>query len=150
MTQLTARQEKFVEHYAICGNAAEAARLAGYSAKTARVMGPETLSKPAVKQALAARQEAFRAELGVTKQEVVAGILSAVQMGREQQNPAVMIQGCVQIAKLLGYFEPEVVNVGVSDDLSRLQAKFAAMSDAELLALAARRAADFQGGRMGG
>lgn len=72
----------------------------------------------------------------MTKQDVVAGILSAIQMGREQQNPAVMIQGCVQIAKLLGYFEPEVVNVGVSDDLSRLRAKFAAMSDAELLAIA--------------
>lgn len=141
MTQLTARQEKFVEHYAICGNAAEAARLAGYSAKTARVMGPETLSKPAVKHALAARQEAFRAELGVSKQDVVAGILSAIQMGREQQNPAVMIQGCIQIAKLLGYFEPEVLNVGVSDDVSRLQAKFSAMSDAELLII--------RGGRMG-
>ena len=138
MTQLTARQEKFVEHYAICGNAAEAARLAGYSAKTARVMGPETLSKPAVKHALAARQEAFRAELGVTKQDVIAGILSAIQMAREQRNPAVMIQGCVQLAKLLGYFEPEVVNMGVSDNVSRLQAKFAAMSDAELLEIARR------------
>lgn len=65
MTGLTARQEKFVEHYALCGNAAEAARLAGYSAKTARVTGPETLSKPAVKAALQARQAVFQAELGV-------------------------------------------------------------------------------------
>ena len=138
MTQLTARQEKFVEHYALCGNAAEAARLAGYSAKTARVMGPETLSKPAVKQALAARQEAFRAELGVTKQDVIAGILSAIQMGREQQNPAVMIQGCIQIAKLLGYFEPELVNVDLGADSGNLKAKFAAMSDDELLAIATR------------
>jgi len=55
--KLSARQEKFVEHYALSGNAAEAARLAGYSAKTARVIGPECLSKPAVKEALAARQQ---------------------------------------------------------------------------------------------
>lgn len=138
MSPLTARQEKFVEHYALCGNATEAARLAGYSAKTARVIGQENLLKPAVKQALAARQEAFRAELGVTKQDVIAGILSAIQMGREQRNPAVMIQGCVQIAKLLGFYAPEVLELGVTADTARLQARFAAMSDAELLAIASR------------
>lgn len=137
MTALTSRQEKFVEHFALCGNAAEAARLAGYSAKTARVIGPENLSKPAVKQALEARQAVFRAELSVTKEDVVNGLLRAIQMGREQQNPAVMIQGCVQLAKLLGFYEPEVVKVGISDDLGRLQAKFAAMSDQELLAIVA-------------
>ena len=135
VTSLTPRQEKFVEHYALCGNAAEAARLAGYSGRTARVIGPENLSKPAVKQALEARQAVFRAELAVTKEDVVNGLRSAIQMGREQQNPGVMIQGYVQLAKLLGFYEPEVVKVGVSGDMERLQAKFAAMSDEELLAL---------------
>lgn len=139
MTGLTARQEKFVEHYALCGNAAEAARLAGYSAKTARVTGPETLSKPAVKAALQARQEAFRTELWVTKQDVVNGLLSAIQMGREQRNPAAMIQGCVQLAKLLGFYEPERLKVDLALDSSNLKAKFAAMSDEELLAIAAGR-----------
>lgn len=137
MTQLSSRQEKFVEHYALCGNAAEAARLAGYSARTARVIGPENLSKPAIRHALEARQAVFRAELSVTKEDVVNGLLSAIQMGREQQNPAVMIQGCVQLAKLLGFYEPEVVKVGISSDVGRLQAKFAAMSDQELLAIVA-------------
>jgi phage terminase small subunit len=137
VTALTSRQEKFVEHFTLCGNAAEAARLAGYSAKTARVIGPENLSKPAVKQALEARQAVFRVELSVTKEDVVNGLLSAIQMGREQQNPAVMIQGCVQLAKLLGFYEPEAVKVDISSDVGRLQAKFAAMSDQELLAIVA-------------
>ena len=135
MTRLTPRQEKFVEHYALCSNAAEAARLAGYSAKTARVTGPETLSKPAVKAALEARQAVFRQELRVTKEDVIAGILSAIRVAREQQNPAAMIQGCVQLAKLCGFYEPEVMRVELTGDGKRLQAKYEAMSDAELLAI---------------
>ena len=139
--KLTVRQAKFVEHFALRGNAAEAARLAGYSARSARVTGPETLSNPAVKQALAARQQAFQAELGVTKQDVVNGLLSAIQMGREQQNPAAMIAGLVQIAKLCGFYEPEKVNLSLSAGGERLSAKFAAMSDDELLAIIANPSA---------
>lgn len=137
--RLTARQEKFVEHYAICSNAAEAARLAGYSAKTARVIGPENLSKPAVKEAVEARQRVFAQELRITKDDVLAGLLSAIQMAREQQNPGVMIAGLVQIAKMLGFYEPEVHKVHLSGDAQRLQAKFVAMSDAELLMIAQGR-----------
>lgn len=135
--KLTVRQGKFVEHYALCGNAAEAARLANYSAKTARVIGQENLLKPAIKEALQARQLAFQAELGVTKEDVISGLLSAIQIGREQQNPAVMIAGLVQIAKLCGFYEPEKVNLTLNADGRRMSAKFAAMSDDELLAIIA-------------
>ena len=133
--KLTVRQGKFVEHYALSGNAAEAARLAGYSARSARVTGPQTLSNPAVKEALAARQQAFQAELGISKDGVISGLLSAIQMGREQQNPVAMIAGLVQVAKLCGFYEPERVSVTLSADGRRLSAKFAAMSDDELLAI---------------
>ena len=133
--KLTARQGKFVEHYALCGNAAEAARLAGYSARSARVTGPENLSNPAVKDALAARQRVFQQELGVTKDGVISGLLSAIQMGRDQQNPAAMIAGLVQIAKLCGFYEPEKVNLTFSADGVRMKSKFAAMSDDELRAI---------------
>ncbi|MBK6357131.1 MAG: terminase small subunit [Betaproteobacteria bacterium] len=135
MCNLTSRQEKFVDHYALCGNAAEAARLAGYSEKTARVIGPENLSKPAVKEALQARQQAYQAELGLTKDAVISSILEAIQMGREQKNPAVMIQGCVQLAKMLGFYEPEQVSVSVGVEGAYLKAKYAAMSDEELVAI---------------
>jgi phage terminase small subunit len=123
------------EHYALCNNAAEAARLAGYSAQTARVIGPENLSKPAVKAALEARQQAFRAELRLTKDEVISALLGAIQMGREQQNPAVIIAGLVQIAKLCGFYEPERVSFQLSAGGERLRAKYEAMSDDELLAI---------------
>ena len=136
--KLSVRQEKFVEHYALCGNAAEAARLAGYSARTARVIGPENLTKPAVKAALAARQQAFQEELKVTKDDVLTGILNAIQLAKEQQNPAAMISGLAQIAKLCGFYEPDVSRIEISGETLRLKHQFAAMSDDELLAVIAR------------
>lgn len=72
---------------------------------------------------------------------MLAGILSAINMAREQANPAVMIQGCVQLAKLCGLYEPEIRQVGVSmgDVGARnyLQNRFKRMSEEELLALLA-------------
>lgn len=41
---MNARQRAFCEHYAACGNAAQAAREAGYSAKTARQQGERLLT----------------------------------------------------------------------------------------------------------
>lgn len=50
-----------------------------------------------------------------------------------------MIQGCVQLAKLLGFYEPERLKVDLALDSGNLKAKFAAMSDEELLAIATGR-----------
>lgn len=58
-SQLTDKQRVFVAEYVQCWNAAEAARLAGYSEKTARVIGPENLSKPAIREAIDERLKAL-------------------------------------------------------------------------------------------
>lgn len=53
--KLKAQQQAFVEHYLETWNAAEAARRAGYSAKTARQQGSRLLTKVDVRQAIEAR-----------------------------------------------------------------------------------------------
>lgn len=64
MAKLKGKQEKFCLAYAACGNATEAALKAGYSAKTARFIGCENLTKPNIKTRIAelgrvAEQKAF-------------------------------------------------------------------------------------------
>lgn len=49
MAKLTEKQKRFADEYIRLGNATEAARLAGYSPKTASVVGAENLIKPNVK-----------------------------------------------------------------------------------------------------
>ena len=52
---LSAKQQAFVEHYLRCWNASEAARLAGYSEKTAGSIGYENLKKPQISEAIQER-----------------------------------------------------------------------------------------------
>ena len=49
---LTLRQEKFIRFYLETGNGADAARQAGYSPHTARVIACENLLKPYIKKAI--------------------------------------------------------------------------------------------------
>lgn len=46
---LTKKQDEFVKEYLKCFNASKAARLAGYSLKSARQIGSENLTKPYLK-----------------------------------------------------------------------------------------------------
>ena len=139
MAMLTLRQGKFVDAYVVSGNASEAARRAGYSEKTARVIGPENLQKPAVIAAVAARQAEYAAEFQITKDDVIAGVLAAIDMARKQDNPTVMIQGCSTLAKMLGFFSPEVSRIEMGANSSALKARVAALSDSDLLAMARGR-----------
>lgn len=52
---LLPKQQAFVEHYAACGNATEAARRAGY--KKPNPQGAENLAKPNIQAAIAALTE---------------------------------------------------------------------------------------------
>jgi hypothetical protein len=143
---LKGRRQKFVDAYVLTGNGSEAARRSGYSEKAARVTASKLLTNANVSAAIAYRQAEYAEELRITKDDIFSCLLSAIQMGREQQNPAVMIQGCVQLAKLLGFYEPETVKVDLGADSGNLKAKFAAMTDDELLAIASGVSSQVAGG----
>lgn len=52
---LSNKQRAFIEHYLQCWNASEAARRAGYSARTASAIGHENLRKPEIISAIQVR-----------------------------------------------------------------------------------------------
>ena len=54
---LTPKQKAVADYYIECGNATEAAKRAGYSKRTARVIGQENLLKPAISDYIAERQK---------------------------------------------------------------------------------------------
>ena len=54
---LTPNQKAFADYYIECGNAAEAARKAGYSLRTADAIGRENLRKPTVSAYISERQK---------------------------------------------------------------------------------------------
>ena len=66
MASLTDKQRAFIDHYLVCLNATEAARLAGY--KSPRQMGSENLSKPYIRQQIDKRLKSKT----MTADEVIA------------------------------------------------------------------------------
>jgi len=71
MKKLTPRQARFVEEYLVDLNAKQAAIRAGYSAKTAEVLGYETLRYPHVAAAIAAAKAARSERTNVEQDRVV-------------------------------------------------------------------------------
>jgi phage terminase small subunit len=140
LLKLTPRQRLFVDEYVLCNNASEAARRAGYSEKTAGAIATENLQKPAIRQAIAALRSDNAARLDLTRQDVLAGILEAIEMARVMADPAAMLAGYRDLARMCGFNEPEVHRVEASPSASAVVARFVAMTDDELAALVSGRA----------
>lgn len=71
MPFLTERQQRFVEHYLILGNAAEAARRAGYSRRSAIGVASYLLRRPQIEAAIAAANEDRAARTKITRERVL-------------------------------------------------------------------------------
>lgn len=86
--RLTAKQQKFADYYIELGNAAEAARKAGYSKRTARSIGQENLTKPDIKEYISKRLEELANERVADQQEVLEFLTRLVR--REESDQVVV------------------------------------------------------------
>lgn len=89
MARLTAKQQRFCDEYLIDLNATQAAIRAGYSKKTARVIGAQNLSKLAVKNYINERMKEKEAELIADSDEVMR-YLTSVLRGQSQSEVVVV------------------------------------------------------------
>ena len=81
---LTARQRRFVAEYLACGNATEAARRAGYSAKTAHAQGSRLLKNAEVRAALEKKTERLEEKLELSAERVLTELarIAFMDIGR--------------------------------------------------------------------
>ncbi|QHT63984.1 terminase small subunit [Paenibacillus lycopersici] len=97
--KLTEKQKQFADFYLETGNATEAAVRAGYSEKTARVIGQENLLKPAIKTYIDAAI-AEKDEKRIAKQDEVLEFLTNVLRGQvKEQFPLGMGMGEQSLVK---------------------------------------------------
>ncbi|MFS8534854.1 MAG: terminase small subunit [Limnochordales bacterium] len=71
MPKLTPKQQRFVEEYLVDLNATQAAIRAGYSPKTARAIGAENLTKPAIQEAIETAMAERSRRTGITQDRVL-------------------------------------------------------------------------------
>lgn len=76
---LTAKQQLFCDEYLIDLNATQAAIRAGYSKKTARVIGQENLTKPAIKEYIEKRMAEKEKALIADQDEVMKYLTSVMR-----------------------------------------------------------------------
>ena len=89
--KLTAKQQRFCDEYLIDLNATQAAIRAGYSEKTARVIGQENLTKPAIKEYIDERMAEMEAKLVADSKEVMRYLTSVLR--GQSQSEIVVIEG---------------------------------------------------------
>ena len=94
------RQRDFAEYYIQCGNATEAAKKAGYSARTAYSVGSENLRKPEISDYIAGRMEELRKKQIATSDEVVI-FFTSVLRGQEMNGEIPAVKHRIEAGKEL-------------------------------------------------
>ena len=89
--KMTAKMQRFCDEYLIDLNATQAAIRAGYSEKTAKVIGAENLTKPAIKEYIEKRMAEKESEL-IADQNEVMRYLSAVMRRELKESVVVTLQ----------------------------------------------------------
>lgn len=112
---MTPKQEGFVREYLVDLNATQAAMRAGYSKRTAHVIGHENLSKPEIAAAIetAMNERAKRTE--ITADYVLEGIRETIERcrgGGEAFNPAQALKGYELLGKHLKLFTDKLEHTG--------------------------------------
>ena len=106
---LTLKQVRFIAEYVVDGNASRAARQAGYSTRTARQIASENLTKPDILAAIAQKKHAEAEKLELTKQDILASLMGAIDLAREVGKPSVMVSGYRELGRLCGFYEAETL-----------------------------------------
>lgn len=89
MAKMTAKQQRFCDEYLVDLNATQAAIRAGYSKRTAYSTAAENMTKPVIKEYLAARMAEKEAAL-IAKQDEVLKYLTAVMRGETESSTVVI------------------------------------------------------------
>lgn len=103
MDKMTEKQKAFCDYYIETGNATESAIKAGYSKKTAKVIGSENLTKPYLKQYIDERLAKIE-DARIAKGEEVLQYLTKVMRGEEKDQFGLdaSLQDRTKAAELLG------------------------------------------------
>lgn len=88
---------------------------------------------PKVKQALINERAKNALMLGMTRDKVLQGFLDAIDQAKLISDPATQIAGWREIAKVCGFYAPEVKKIELTGTAKRIADRMASMTDEELL-----------------
>lgn len=119
---LNPRQQKFIDAYLACGNAAEAYRRAGYTCKNSQVAaagGERLLRNAEIHAAIEAGHAALREEDRVSKGDILKGLLTEARR-IENGSPQARVASWKLLAELLGLLGDAQVKQMLAELMGRL------------------------------
>ena len=128
---LTAMQEKFVDATLHGKTKEQAAHEAGYA--NPYMAGANVEKSEAVRLALKEARDELSSAAQISRADVLDGFMEAINLARLSADPATMIKGWSEVGKMLGYYAPETKKIELSANTKRLQSKYEAMTDEELM-----------------
>lgn len=126
---LTEREILYVQHRAQGLPVKTAYRMAGYAGGNPALLE----QRPKVLAALALEQSKYAAQSQLKRQDIIDGIMNAIEQAKLLADPGTQISGWKELGKLCGFYAPEVKKVELSIAAGRLKSKFEQMSDEDLL-----------------
>jgi len=93
------------------------------------------VSSATVKQQLSVARSWLTDTTQITRLNTIEGIIDGIEMARMIGDPGNVIKGWSEVAKILGYYAPEVKQINLNISQQAMRSKFESMSDEELLRL---------------
>ena len=110
---MTPKQKRFVEEFLFDLNATQAAKRAGYSARTAEQQGHQLLKKTSVQAAITEAMEVRSKRTEVTQDMVVEGLLREARFEGKSSSHSARVSAWAHLGKHLGMFTDNL-NLGGS------------------------------------
>lgn len=133
-TELTDKQAAYVDARASGLNKQDSAGLAGYAHPAHEAKNLEKL--PKITQSLLAERAKNAYMIGMTRDKVLQGMLDAVTDAKILADPMSQIAGWREIAKICGFYAPEVRQIQLTGPTARVLERMQELSDEELLQIA--------------
>lgn len=122
MEKFTPKQKRFCDEYLVDMNVTQAAIRAGYSKKTAHVIGNENLKKPYIAEYIRKRMEKLERSTVADAQEVVEFLSSVLRGEKEDMTGRERMKAAELMAKRWGILTENMrisgATVQIIDDLS--------------------------------
>jgi phage terminase small subunit len=126
MTELTTKQERFVNEFLVDFDASKSAVRAGYSEQSAKSIGSENLSKPYIKEAIKLQLDKLSAETFINREMILTGLLKEAMDRGERSTSAARVSAWDKLAKVSGLYLDVQVTTTVDDIIRDITANNAA------------------------
>jgi len=130
---LTEKQRLFVQNWAKGESILSASARAGFA--DSGTVAYRLVRMPNVLRLYNAEKARYEAVSDMSKKKVMDGFLEAIEMAKLMAEPATMVAGWREIAKMCGYMAPVQAHVKVDITGNLVMSRMNQLSDAELLKL---------------